>query len=295
MHARWKVGAGALAAAMSVAIGTATVAPSVAGAAPRLAPSAKVLALRQVRQIVSHLQIGSPLAGVHEVTGTVVGGVTKLTSQNWGGYADKGAASSFTAVSGHWVQPTGTCSGLTESLAAFWVGIDGISSADPTVEQDGTLILCFLGTPYYIDWWETYPGNAIQVVSESVNPGDHITAKVSYSGSSYAMSVTDSTATSNSFSVSEPCGTTTCENLSAEWIAEAPTSAGSITPLAQFTTWKVTSARTTYKGRSGTISGVKAPTVYEITIEDASKVVQAQPTALNSTGSSFSVRWKSAT
>jgi hypothetical protein len=295
----WKARFGALGAmSVAVAVGAAAVTPTLAGASKPVpggqAQKLKAAELSAVRQLLSHVKVGFHPGAM--VEGSVVNGVTKLHSHNWSGYADSGAAKSFTAVSGHWVQPTGTCSGLTESLAAFWVGIDGISSSDPTVEQDGTLILCYLGTPYYVDWWETYPGNAIQVVSQSVKPGDHITAKVSYTGSLYKMSVTDSTTpTGNSFSVSKPCGTTTCENMSAEWIAEAPTSAGSITPLAKFTTWRVTGAHTTYDGTSGTISGVKAPTVDEITIVDTAKKVQAQPSALNSTGSSFSVRWVSAT
>jgi hypothetical protein len=282
---------------MLVAIGAAIASPTLAGAS-KPASAVKVqkvnaAELRLVKQYLSHVSVGFHPGAI--VKGSSADGVTKLTSGNWSGYADSGAANSFTAVSGHWVQPTGKCSSTTESLAAFWVGIDGISSSDPTVEQDGTLILCYGGTPYYLDWWETYPGNDIQVVSESVTPGDHITAKVTYTGGEYKMSVTDSTATANSFSVTDPCGTTTCENMSAEWIAEAPTSAGSITPLAQFTPWKVTEARTTYNGKSGTISGVKPATIDEITIEDSAKKVQAQPSALIKTGNGFSVTWKSGT
>jgi hypothetical protein len=299
MGARWKLGAGALAAAMSVAVGLGAAAPSVAGAAVRPAPAKPVdlhaLFVRQAREFLSRVKIG-PMrpGGVFE--GRATGSVSKLSSTNWSGYADVGAANSFTSVSASWVQPTGTCTS-TESLAAFWVGIDGISNADPTVEQDGTIIECLFGIPFYADWWETYPGNAVQV-QNSISAGDHITAKVVYANGKYKMTVTDHTNTADSFSTSAPCGTTTCENMSAEWIAEAPCcSSGTTTPypLAEFGTWKSSGSRAVYDGTAGTITGVGAPTVDEITMVDSSKAVKAQPTALNSTGGTFSVRWKSAT
>jgi hypothetical protein len=295
MHARLRLGAVAVGtAALALAVGVGAAAPTLAGAATPATKAATVrtLALKELKQLLSHVEVGAPVHGLSASAAQIAGnGITKLKSSNWSGYADSGTAGGFTKVSGSWVQPKGKCTS-TETLAAFWVGIDGISSSDPTVEQDGTLILCYLSTAYYLDWWETYPGNAIQVVSESVAAGDHISAKVSYNGSDYVMSVTDSTTTSNSFSVTEPCGTTTCENMSAEWIAEAPTSSGSVVELADFGTWKTTNARATYSSKSGSITGVKAPTVDEITIVDSKKATQAAPSALSDKGLAFSVVWK---
>lgn len=294
MHARWKLGAnalGAVALAAAICVSAATPASAAPARPTTKAATVRAMALRDLRQLLSHVKVGAPARGLSAHRGEVIGNtITKLTSSNWSGYADSGAAKSFTNASASWVQPTAKCTS-TETLAAFWVGIDGISASDPTVEQDGTLILCYGGAPYYIDWWETYPGNSIQIVSESLSPGDHITAKVGYVGTSYAMSVTDTTNTANSFKVSKPCGTTTCENMSAEWIAEAPTSSGSVVQLADFGKWKVTNARTTYNGKSGTVTGVKAPTVDEITIVDSSKAVQAQPSSLVK-GKGFTVTWK---
>ena len=71
--------------------------------------------------------------------------------------------------SASWTEPTPSCSGRTESLAAFWVGIDGYSS--DSVEQDGTLIECYRGSTYQYTWWEMYPTNDIQVVGESLADG----------------------------------------------------------------------------------------------------------------------------
>jgi hypothetical protein len=189
------------------------------------------------------------------------------------------------------VEPTADCTGGT-TIAAFWVGIDGISNADPTVQQDGTIIECSGTSAFYYDWWETYPGNAVQI-KNSVSPGDHISARVNYNGS-YAMSVTDSTHSADSFSVSEPCGASTCENESAEWIAEAPCckSGSQVYNLADFGTWKLKQAATTYNGTLGSIT--VAPTTDEITMIDSSNKVKAQPKALNAADDAFKVVWERA-
>ena len=131
------------------------------------------------------------LAGAQRVKG-----LTKVSSTNWSGYADTGTA--YSKVSSSWTQPAVTCSGTATQLAAFWVGIDGYSSG--TVEQDGTLAECYEGTAYYYTWWEMYPSNDIQTVGDTVKPGDKIAASVVRTGTKYALKVTDSTTTGNSFS-----------------------------------------------------------------------------------------------
>jgi hypothetical protein len=231
--------------------------------------------------------MGAPMHVLNPVSG--VAGIAKLSAQNWSGYADVGTAGSFTRVTSKWVQPSAKC-GSSLTIAAFWVGIDGVSSADPTVQQDGTIVECVGGTPVYADWWETYPGNAVQI-EHPVSPGDHMTATVSYSAGSYSMSVVDSTNPAASFSVSEPCGATSCQNMSAEWIAEAPCcqNATTLYPLADFGTWSTSGAKSVYKGHLVPITGV--PTVDEITMVDSANSVKASPSSLNSTGTAFKVRW----
>src|SRR5580693_1467505 len=64
-----------------------------------------------------------PAGGVSQVSHQTV------TSTNWSGYAATGGP--FTSVSADWVQPAGNCS-TGDQYAAFWVGLDGYSSA--TVE-----------------------------------------------------------------------------------------------------------------------------------------------------------------
>jgi hypothetical protein len=214
-----------------------------------------------------------------------VSGVSQVESTNWSGYADTG--SSFSQVAGSWTEPSVSCGSRrsAESLAAFWVGIDGYSS--DTVEQDGTLIECYRGTAYQYSWWEMYPTNDIQVVGESVASGDSITASVVRSGTSYTLKVTDSTNTTNSFSTVQSCSD--CANSSAEWIAEAPSGSAGIYPLADFGTWTESSATVTEGSTSGVISSF---TDDEITMVDNSGLVKAQPGALNGSGNGFSVTWE---
>ena len=177
-----------------------------------------------------------------------VKGLTQVESTNWSGYADTG--SGFSTVTGSWTEPKATCSSRTESLAAFWVGIDGYSS--DSVEQDGTLIECYRGTAYNYTWWEMYPTNDIQVVGESLQPGDSISASVVRSGTSYTLKVTDSTHTADSFTTTQTCSD--CANSSAEWIAEAPSGSSGVYPLTDFGTFTLSNATVTEGTTSGVIS-----------------------------------------
>lgn len=295
MHRKFKIpsiglGAVVLVAATVFAVATPALAASSRAASKPMTKEASAHALAEARAFLSHIKVGAPLHGtgtVHEVT---TDGVTQLKSTNWSGYGDPGANNSFSAVSGTWVEPTATC-GSTTSLAAFWVGLDGLS--DSTVEQDGTIIECVGGAAAYYDWWETYPGNAVQII-HNVSPGDSISAKVTHSGSSYTMAVTDNTHSGNSFSVSKPCGASACDNASAEWIAEAPCCSGSsVYPLSNFGTWKVTNAQTTYLGTPGTIT--VDPNQDEITMVDSGNAVKAQPGVLKLAGAKFKDVWKRST
>ena len=101
-------------------------------------------------------------------------------SYNWSGYTVTGPASSVTSASGSWIVPAVT--GKTTAYAACWVGIDGFSSS--TVEQTGTLSYISNGHPLYYAWYEFYPLEAIIPISAvPVNPGDKISASVTYSTS----------------------------------------------------------------------------------------------------------------
>jgi hypothetical protein len=293
MRTRFKVpaisfGAVVLVAATALAFASPAVATASRPASKPMTRDANGLALAQARAFLSHVNLGAPLHRVGVTHGVVTDGITQLQSTNWSGYADTGAANSISQVSGSWVEPTATCTSA-ESLAAFWVGIDGISASDPTVQQDGTIIECLSGTAHYYDWWENYPANPVEVVS-SVSPGDAITAQVIHNGQ-YSMSVTDSTHSADSFTVNEPCGASTCENESAEWIAEAPCCKGSsVYPLSNFKVWKLTGAQTTYLGTPGSIT--VDPSTDEITMVDSGNAVKAAPGPLKLSGTKFKDTWK---
>jgi hypothetical protein len=243
-----------------------------------------------VRTELEHLLRGfrPTSVGLHSV------GLKKLASQNWSGYVDTSTkAGTYTSLSGKWTEPKiSGCKASTVSAAVFWVGIDGISSADPTVEQDGTIAICPGGgstTPEYGTWWEMYPSNDVQIVGGTVKPGDKITASVVRSGTKYTLKVTDSTTKGNSFSTKQTCSASTCKNESAEWIAERPGINGGLSTLPKFGTWTASSAAVKGGGKSGTIKSFSDD---EVTMENTSHKVLAQPGALNSAGNSFKDVWK---
>jgi hypothetical protein len=248
---------------------------------PSAAVEAKQLATNAIKDLVVGQHPLNQRTGISSPGN--IHGLSDVESTNWSGYADTG--SSFSAVSSSWTEPSASCSGRTESLAAFWVGIDGYSS--DSVEQDGTLIECYRGEAYQYTWWEMYPTNDIQVVGETLAAGDAITATVTRSGTSYTLKVTDATHTADSFSTTQTCSS--CANSSAEWIAEAPSGSSGVYPLADFGSWTASNASVTEGTTAGVISSF---TDDEITMVDNSGATKALPGALNSSGNGFSVAWE---
>jgi hypothetical protein len=262
-----------------------------AGASTHPATPANAQAIALAKAAIRDLMIGqhptNHIVTNHMVSPSIRGvkGLTQVQSTNWAGYADTG--SSFSQVAGSWTEPSATCSGRSESLAVFWVGIDGFSS--DSVEQDGTLIECDRGTASQFTWWEMFPTNDIQVVGSTLAAGDSITSSVVRSGTSYTLSVTDSTNPANSFTTTQTCSD--CANSSAEWIAEAPSGSNGVEPLAHFSTFTDTGSTVTEGSTSGVISSF---TDDELTMVDNSGNVKALPSALNSSGNGFSVTWERA-
>jgi hypothetical protein len=252
-------------------------------------PSASAQATALAKAAIKKLTIGQH--GTDQRRGVSSPGNIKALSQvsstNWSGYADTG--SSFTKVSARWTEPSATCSSRTTQLAAFWVGIDGYASS--SVEQDGTMIECYLGAAYQFTWWEMYPTNSVQIVGQTAAAGDSITATVTRSGTSYVLAVTDSTHTADSFSTTQTCSASSCVDTSAEWIAEAPSGSSGVYPLAHFSSWTASNASVTEGSTTGTISSF---TDDEITMIDSAGSTKALPGALNSSGNGFSVTWERA-
>jgi Peptidase A4 family len=255
-----------------------------AGASTAAVPSARAIAI--AKAAIKHLEIGQHAVDHQLSSGHAkLQGLTQVQSSNWSGYADTG--SGFSTATAKWTEPTGSCTSTT-SLAAFWVGIDGFTSG--SVEQDGTLIECSGGTPFYFTWWEMFPTNDIQVVGQTLRPGDSITASVTRSGSSYTLKVTDSSRSGDNISTTQSCSS--CANSSAEWIAEAPSGSSGIFPLTNYHSWGVNSATVKTTSKSGVISSF---TDDEITMTDSSGNVESQPGALSSGGNGFTATWKRST
>ncbi|HSX23961.1 MAG TPA: G1 family glutamic endopeptidase [Candidatus Saccharimonadales bacterium] len=157
------------------------------------------------------------------------------TSSNWSGYAASGAANSFTSVAASWRQPSVTCGSQT-AYSSYWVGLDGYSSS--TVEQLGTEADCSSGTARYSAWYEMYPKRSFPVTMV-INPGDAMSASVTYRGSGdYLLSLADTT-TGKTFTTTQKLGS--ARRTSAEVVVEAPWSGGTL-PLANFGTASFTGA-----------------------------------------------------
>jgi hypothetical protein len=114
-------------------------------------------------------------------------------------------------------------------------------------------------------------------------------ASVVFATGHYALKLTDSTHTANSFSTSQVCGPgLTCSNASAEWIVETPSGARGLWPWQNFGTWHLGAA----KVRSGTTTGViKTFPDDEITIVGDDGQSLATTGALNTTGNGFDDVW----
>lgn len=256
-------------------------------------------------------------------------GTTSSSSLNWAGYAVTAGAGSVTSVSGSFVVPdppavghhsaslpaipyvngamykpgngrggTGGGGGSSQtSYAAFWAGIDGYNSN--TVEQAGVLLTDTNGVASYSVWYEFYPAAPVYA-TWSPNVGDSIAVYVNYSASSGAYIATVVDLTLHMTYVSPSTAVSGSQRSSAEWIAEAPSSARSILPLADFVSVSFGSdytgvGQTNYaavSGISGSIGTLSATfTTYQVNMVKRNGALKAQTSALSSGGTSFTVAW----
>jgi hypothetical protein len=218
-------------------------------------------------------------------------------STNWSGYAVTGA--SFTSAKASWIVPATVCTGVSgDQYASLWVGLDGFDSN--TVEQTGTTSYCAGTTPGSYVWFEFYPEPALEVGGFAVNPGNVITASVTYVGNRFTATIAnESTGRSYSASASVPGA----QRSSAEWVIEAPaTLVGrntEILPLADFGTGFFGFDYTKQSGTNdATDTAVSGPigafgsNVYQINKVGSSSSPQSSTCSpLTSDGTSFSCTW----
>ncbi len=210
-------------------------------------------------------------------------------SGNWSGYAATGGT--FSAVTGDWTVPTVTCLPSTTTYSSQWIGIDGYESG--TVEQDGIEAGCLSGTPHYNAWYEMYGDEAVNDGFEvplsgssyPVSPGDAMSASVSITGSTWTLSIADTTA-SWSYSIEIASPSPAPARSSAEWIVERPEIDSSLSALSDFGSESFTGASATDGAASGAIS---AFTVDPLEMEGSTLL--AAPGALSPGGEGFTDTW----
>ena len=196
-------------------------------------------------------------------------------STNWSGYAASGGNGSYKSVSANWTEPTGICNGGSQ-YSSFWVGLDGYNSG--SVEQTGSEMDCAGRTPQYYSWYEMYPAYPVNF-SNTVRPGDHFTASVTFSGGTYTLKLSDTTQ-GWSRTVHK---TGSYANSSAEVIAEAPSSTSGVLPLAHFSPVTFTGATA-----DGSAIGNHSPT--EIVMVDSAGRQKDSISSLSG-GTTFTATW----
>ncbi|MGZ4180905.1 MAG: G1 family glutamic endopeptidase [Solirubrobacteraceae bacterium] len=220
------------------------------------------------------------------------------SSANWSGYVAGGTQ--FSSVSGSWVEPEANCSS-GQGYSSYWVGLGGAGNESQALEQTGTEMDCSdTGSGSHHAWYELVPAAPVDL-DLNISAGDHMTGKVTVSGSNVTISLSD-----------ETTGQSATKNLqmdnpdvsSAEWIAEAPSqcdgSGCQPLPLADFGKVSFSNSTATANGHTGTISDSNwSSQAVQLDggagggfVSDSSSATAA-PSSLSSDGSSFSVSYGS--
>jgi hypothetical protein len=209
---------------------------------------------------------------------TTRAGHTTAQSTNWSGYAVTGGNGAFSSVSASWTEPTATCGGHGSQYASFWVGLDGYNSN--SVEQTGTDADCSGRTPVYYGWYEMYPAFPVNF-SNTVRPGDSMSASVTFSGTTtFTLVLKDNTQGWTRTITQNQSG---LARSSAEVITEAPSSNRGVLPLANFGTVSYSVSKA-----NGTSLGTQNPV--QIIMVDSSGKQKDSTSAINS-GGGFSNTW----
>ncbi|MGZ4261265.1 MAG: G1 family glutamic endopeptidase [Solirubrobacteraceae bacterium] len=206
----------------------------------------------------------------------------------------------FSSVSGSWVEPEANCSS-GQGYSSYWVGLGGAGNESQALEQTGTEMDCSdTGSGSHHAWYELVPAAPVDL-DLNISAGDHMTGKVTVSGSNVTISLSD-----------ETTGQSATKNLqmdnpdvsSAEWIAEAPSqcdgSGCQPLPLADFGKVSFSNSTATANGHTGTISDSNwSSQAVQLDggagggfVSDSSSATAA-PSSLSSDGSSFSVSYGS--
>ena len=265
-----------LLASLALATGSA-LAAGVASASS--APAARAAAISP-----GHPMIMSGAPGTGARSGSNGGAGNVVRSANWSGYAAhlprKGV---YHSVSASWIQPRARCgkSAGTQQFAAFWVGLDGFQVNAKSVEQTGTDSDCNGTTPRYYGWFEMFP-KAPVFFKNPLQPGDHISASVTFSGvEKYTLVLTDATRHWTHTIIRR---VPNLARSSAEVITEAPSSTTGVLPLANFGTIRYNLIRI-----NGALLSKQTPS--RIIIVNASNQPEDSTSAIGNAGGAFSNTW----
>ncbi len=229
------------------------------------------------------------------------------TSSNWAGYAVHRSGVRFTKVIGAWRQPSVHCTAGRRTYSAMWVGLGGYSISSRALEQIGTEVDCN-GSGHAVStaWYELVPA-ASRPIRMPVRPGDSVAATVTVTGHRTQLSLWDAT---RHRAFRKTLGASVVDVSSAEWIVEAPSACDGARschtlPLANFgtATFSFASAQST-TGHTGTIAdSAWGTTKIRLAASGRRYVLNgglgapgggAAPGALSPDGSSFDVRYSSA-
>ncbi|MEM4108842.1 MAG: G1 family glutamic endopeptidase, partial [Conexivisphaerales archaeon] len=225
-------------------------------------------------------------------------GESSSQSLNWAGYVIPSSDFSVNDVYGSWIIPTVNTGG--NSYVAFWVGIDGYN--DSTVEQTGILAEPSGHGPHsstiYKVWYEFYPASPVYAAF-TASAGDNVNATVSYNPTTGNFTTSITVYSTSGKVVGTLTHTQKVKGAlddSAEWIVEAPSSTGSILPLANFGTVYFGKDYTGFSGTNyATIGGSTRPislfSYVSITMVSTSGTPMATPSTLSPDGTSFSVTY----
>ncbi len=152
-------------------------------------------------------------------------------SSNWSGYIELNGP--FTSVTGTFSVPSLYAGTPPNDLMSEWVGVDG-GNGDNSLIQAGFNESPDPNNPndFYIQpWWEILPSAETYITTVQIRPGDQVTVTLfHFTGSEWAITLTDDT-DGESFTTDQ---TYNGPASTAEWILEALTVGGTVTPLAPF-------------------------------------------------------------
>ncbi len=195
----------------------------------------------------------------------------------------------FSMLRASWIVPTVSCPPEANTWAAEWPGIGYGSS----VVQDGTQVACFSGVPNYSAWYELVGdssvngGNVVGLNSSTypVSPGDAITASVGISGSTWTLSLEDTTQ-GWTFAFTTPSPTPPLQQESAQVTVEGPLPSSSY-GLANFGAVHFTGVSADLNGQTGPLAAF-SPIAVQMT---SGSTLRAAPGPLDPTGEGFTDTW----